>query len=59
MNWIMIIFISGYSNGGATTADFASLEACEKAKVAVEKTFDRDVGGTTSLCVHKYTGETK
>lgn len=54
MNWIMIIFISGYSNGGATTADFASLEACEKAKVAVEKTLNGGLKAVYAVCVNKY-----
>lgn len=51
--YILILFVAGYQNGGATTAEFSSLEACRNAMSVVEGRFERRMLEVMTVCVPK------
>lgn len=51
--YILILFVSGYQNGGAATAEFSSMEACRNAMSVVEGRFERRMLEVMTVCVPK------
>lgn len=51
--YILILYISGGYDGGPTTAEFSSLEACRNAMSVVEGKFDSVFWDVKTFCVPK------
>lgn len=51
--YILILYISGGYDGGPTTAEFSSLEACRNAMSVVEAKFDDPNLVVATVCVPK------
>ncbi len=51
--YILILYISGGYDGGPTTAEFDSFEACQFAASATEAKFDSVFWDVKTLCVPK------
>ena len=52
-SYILILFVGGFQFGGATTAEFSSLEACRNAMSVVEGRFGTFTLDVATVCVPK------